>query len=268
LDGHPLPGASVVLTFDDGLMDHWTAACEVLDPLGIRGAFFVCSRPAAEKRALTVHKNQWLRAHTPPADFATEFFSLVPSELRPTGREPWAARAASAYKYDSPLEARLKFALNFVLSRELVDEITSTICARRGLDERRFCEQTYMSEEHLRALVGRGHVVGVHGHTHAPFARLDEHHLLEEVGSNVVYLTGAIGGSPTWIAYPYGRADAIPDEPVLNRLFSRFNFRIGLTLMGTWNTANESRTRLNRINNNEIYAVVGGADTAASAAQI
>src|SRR5262245_51975026 len=72
LDGRALPGPSVVPTFDDGLMDHWQAACEVLDPLGIRGAFFVCSRPAIAKRALMVHKIQWLRAHTRPSEFAAE----------------------------------------------------------------------------------------------------------------------------------------------------------------------------------------------------
>src|SRR5262245_41184917 len=99
LDHRALPGPSVVPTFDDGLMDHWQAACEVLDPLGIKGAFFVCSRPAVAKQALMVHKIQWLRAHISPSDFAGEFFSLVPQELQPTGHEAWVARAQRAYKY-------------------------------------------------------------------------------------------------------------------------------------------------------------------------
>jgi peptidoglycan/xylan/chitin deacetylase (PgdA/CDA1 family) len=256
LDGCALPGPSVVPTFDDGLMDHWQAACEVLDPLGIKGAFFVCSRPAVAKRALMVHKIQWLRAHTSPSEFAAEFFSLIPLELRPSGHETWVAQAERAYKYDTPLIARLKFALNFVLPSELVDEVTSQMFANRGIDEAGFCERTYMTDAHLRSLADRGHVVGVHGHTHAPFSRLGDA-LFEDVGANVTYLTNAIGRAPSWVAYPYGRADAIPDDAVLASLFRRFGLKIGLTLMGTWNVGGESPARLNRINTNELEAVIG-----------
>ena len=256
LDGRPLPGPSIVPTFDDGLMDHWRAACQVLDPLGIKGAFFACSRPRVDRRALTVHKIQWLRAHTEPSAFAAEFFSLVPQELRPTGNEPWIARAERSYKYDTPLAARLKFALNFVLPAELVDSVTSQLFADRGIDEARFCEKTYMSKEHLSSLVERGHVVGVHGHTHAPLSRLGDG-LLKDVGANVAYLADATGRSPTWVAYPYGRADAIPDESALDSLFCHFDLKIGLTLMGTWNVGGEKPARLNRINTNELEAVLG-----------
>jgi peptidoglycan/xylan/chitin deacetylase (PgdA/CDA1 family) len=254
LDGRELPGPSIVPSFDDGLMDHWHAACEVLDPLGIKGAFFVCSRPGIAKRALMVHKIQWLRAHTSPSEFAAEFFSLVPPDLRPTGQEAWIARAERMYKYDTPLAARLKFALNFVIPGELVDDVTSRMFANRGIDEQHFCEQTYMSEAQLRALVERGHVVGVHGHTHAPFSRLGGG-LLDDVGTNVTYLAGATGRAPSWVAYPYGRADAVPDDAALASLFRRFNLKIGLTLMGTWNVGGENPARLNRINTNELEAV-------------
>ena len=47
-----LPRASVLFTFDDGLVDHWTVAREILDPLGIKAKFFFQSRPLVEKRAM------------------------------------------------------------------------------------------------------------------------------------------------------------------------------------------------------------------------
>jgi peptidoglycan/xylan/chitin deacetylase (PgdA/CDA1 family) len=126
----------------------------------------------------------------------------------------------------------------------------------RGIDEAGFCERTYMTDAHLRSLADRGHVVGVHGHTHAPFSRLGEA-LFDDVGANVTYLTNAIGRAPSWVAYPYGRDDAIPDDAMLASLFRRFELKIGLTLMGTWNVGGESPSRLNRINTNEFEAVIG-----------
>ena len=64
-----LPGPSVFLSFDDGLVDHATAAQDVLDPLGIKAVFSISSRPLIEERALMVHKIHWLRATTPPDIF-------------------------------------------------------------------------------------------------------------------------------------------------------------------------------------------------------
>ena len=57
-----LSAPSVLLTFDDGLREHLHIAREILEPLGLRGLFFVSSRPLQEGRALAVHKIHWLRA--------------------------------------------------------------------------------------------------------------------------------------------------------------------------------------------------------------
>lgn len=254
LDAKDLPAQSIFPTFDDGLTDHWHAACDVLDPLGIKGAFFVCSRPAIEHRALTVHKIQWLRAHTDPDEFADEFFSLSPERKKPTGKEPWIDAAEQTYKYDTAETSWMKFALNFVIPADLVDDISSKMLVARGIDERQFCEQTYMSEKDLRSLSERGHIVGVHGHTHSPFSKLGDR-LNEDVRANVAFLTKAVGVAPGWIAYPYGRKNAIPNDAIIEDMFGHFNLRLGLTLGGTWNDGSEKPSLLSRINTNEVSAV-------------
>ena len=122
---------------------------------------------------------------------------------------------------------------------------------RRASAKRPTCRRSICS-----SLVERGHVVGVHGHTHAPFSRLGDG-LLNDVGANVAYLADATGRSPTWVAYPYGRADAIPDDAVLDLPLPPFRFEDRPDLMGTWNVGGEKPARLNRINTNELEAVLG-----------
>jgi peptidoglycan/xylan/chitin deacetylase (PgdA/CDA1 family) len=253
-DGERLPSRAVFPTFDDGLKDHWEAACEVLDPQGIKAGFFVCSRPALEGKALTVHKVHWLRSQTEPERFAREFYDFAGKDLRPSGSEPWIEAANRCYIYDKPPTSWLKFALNFILSNEVVDEITSRMFDARGIDERDFCAQTYMSDDQLGMLRARGHIVGVHGHSHAPFSRLGEA-LFADVERDVDYLARATGERPTWLAYPYGRKDALPDDAQLHALFDRFGLRLGLTLMGDWNSGGEPPIRLNRVNANDMTAV-------------
>lgn len=258
LTGRQFARPSIFITFDDGLVDHWRAACDVLNPLGIKAAFFVCSRPALEGRALTVHKIHWLRAHTDPADFAEELFSYLPADQHQSGDEPWSAAAERMYIYDTPQIARLKFALNFILPSDVIDDVTSRMFVARNIDEQVFCRQTYMPDDQLRTLAEQGHVIGLHGHSHTPFLRLGER-VLSEVKQNRDYISQACGDHPRWVSYPNGRDDAIPDAAALNGLFADLDLQLGFTTLGGWNDGSENRMRLNRINNNEVAAVLGEA---------
>lgn len=49
--GIELNGPRVLVSFGDGLNDQWRAARRVLDPRGIKAAFFVATRPLADRRA-------------------------------------------------------------------------------------------------------------------------------------------------------------------------------------------------------------------------
>ena len=261
LRGDGLPGPSVFLTFDDGLEDHWRTARDILDPLGIKAAFFVCSRPGREGRALTVHRVQWLRSQTPPSEFEADFFSRLPADLKPKGDEAWIEAAKRTYVYDVPAVARVKYALNFVLPPALVDSITTRMFEDRGIPERAFCDEFYMSDRQLRLLAEAGHVIGVHGHTHEPFSRLGEQ-LFSELQVNSDYLTQASGAKPRWVSYPFGREDAIPRPEVLAEMFRRFGFELGFTLLGTWNDGTQQAHWLRRINTNEVDQVIEAAATA------
>jgi peptidoglycan/xylan/chitin deacetylase (PgdA/CDA1 family) len=256
LNGKKFTKPSVFITFDDGLVDHWQVAQDVLNPLGVKAAFFLCSRPALEGRALTVHKIHWLRAHTDPTDFTEELFSYFPASQRQQDDASWSEAAERMYIYDTPQIARLKFALNFVLPSDIIDDVTSRMFTKRGIDERTFCRQTYMADDQLRVLAEQGHLIGLHGHSHTPFLRLGDG-VFSEVKQNQDYIARACGIKPTWVSYPNGRDDAIPDPLVLKDLFARLDLRFGFTTLGTWNEASGNPTRLNRINTNELEAVVG-----------
>ena len=258
LNGRPFIKPSIFITFDDGLVDHWQAAQNVLAPLGIKAAFFVCSRPALEGRALTVHKIHWLRAHTDPAEFMEEMFALLPPEWCQSGPQPWNDAAERMYVYDTPAIARMKFALNFVLPSDLVDVATSRMLMSRGIDEKTFCGQVYMPDEQLRALTEQGHMIGLHGHDHTPFLRLGDE-VFDQIQKNQDYIARACGRIPRWVSYPNGRDDAIPEPARLERLFAQFGLQLGYTMLGEWNHASQHRMRINRINNNELTAALGDA---------
>lgn len=258
LNGAPLPGDSVLLTFDDGLVDHAIAARDVLEPRGIGGVFFVCTRPLTEGRALAVHKIHWLRATTEPGLFLAQFHHALPYAWRRRTLSAAEAQAArETYVYDDPDAQQLKYMMNFVLPDEVIDEVTSRMLESRGVAEPDFARDVYMDAETLRSLERAGHRVGAHTHDHRPVTRHKPGDLDRSMRSHVDALGAILGHAPTWFSYPFGRDWAVPDD---TEMFARaYGFRIACTLQGTWVEAGAPAHALPRINTNEIAEIAGPA---------
>jgi peptidoglycan/xylan/chitin deacetylase (PgdA/CDA1 family) len=260
LQGRALPRDSVLLTFDDGLVDHAETARHILDPMGVKAVFFVCSRPLTEQRAVAVHKIHWLRATTEPDRFRSDLLACLPEEWRTrplSDDEKNAAR--STYIYDHPQDADIKYLLNFLLPEDVVDAATGGMLTRAGVSEAEFCRRTYMDGETLRALGAAGHRVEAHTHDHRPVTRLGARED-ELIGRHVDALHHILGRKPQWISFPYGRDWALPRDP--ESFCRRHGFAIGVTLKGKWVTPEHTPYALERINTNEVEQVVSERDVA------
>ena len=249
-----LPGTSVFLTFDDGLVEHGELAKQLLESLKAKGAFFISSRPLLEDRALMVHKIHWLRATTPPDEFREQFFSLLPDRYRHEALDDcMTEKALRTYIYDTPRDARLKYMINFQLPSEMVDIVLSEMLNSRLISESKFCEDLYMNESQLKRLANDGHIIGSHGHSHTPFSKLDRDDLEEELQTNISYIQKITGTKPRWFSYPYGTDWSIPRD--MDGLYKDCGFRIGFSLdkeRKRWNTGEEHPYRLDRINTNHV----------------
>ena len=245
-----LPSDSVVLTFDDGLMDQYRIAVDVLDPRGIKGIFFVTSQPLTEGHANTLQKTHWLRAMTEPGEFQVQLLDMLQAEWRMAMDEPASQAAAEGiYIYDDPDVGRVKYLINFLLPESLMDELSSGMLADRGVAEADFCTDMYMSERNVQELHRSGHIIGAHGHRHIPFTRIPDGDTTE-IETNTAFLSSLVGKQPEWVSYPFGRDWAIPDDP---ESFCRHHgFRFGLTLTQGWNVGTESPYLLKRVNTNEV----------------
>ncbi len=255
LGGGALPRDAVLLTFDDGLREQSDAAREVLDPRGVKGVFFVTSRPLTDRLALMVHKVHWLRANTEPKQFADEFEALMPPEWTAARADEATRKAAvGQYKYDTPADALLKYRLNFQLPHDVADAATSAMLRTRGIDEAKFCTDLYMSESEIRDLVARGHAIGSHSHSHAALSRLSASALDADIERNLATLAGVLGGRSTWHSYPYGREWAFPADPTA--FCRRHGFRLAVTLIEGWNGPGEDPALIKRVNTNDVAKAI------------
>lgn len=258
--GGKLTGDSVLITFDDGLVDHYHAAKEVLNPLGIRAAFFVPTLPFHEQRGLGVHLVHWLRAHTEPEQFQRDFVNALPEASRVhfeshAMRKKWQKAAHETYQFDVPEHRLLKYFINFIMPAEELTANCERMLNAHGVSMTEFHKQTYLSRQQLEDLIQVGHTVGCHGHSHLPFSRLHGPSEQKEMTTCLETVRSWQGAHPEWVAYPYGGDWALPRNPAA--FCRRWGFDFGLTYRRGWNDRSIPPVQWKRIDVNEIPQYIG-----------
>ncbi len=134
-----------LLTFDDGLKEHYTDVLPILAEQRIQGLFFVITSCLEERRVIPVHKNHFLLAAL-DFDKYRQLFLETLAELSPeTGTSINVMQAQRNYRWDKPEVATFKYLLNFCLPEALRDQILDTLFVEYLGDQVEFACQLYLS---------------------------------------------------------------------------------------------------------------------------
>jgi len=206
-----LPPNGCLLTFDDGLCDHYTTVFPRLEERGIPAVFFPAARPIRERTMLEVHMIHFVLASVPdPRRLVAETLNLV-DQHRATHALPDRATlfrvCGAANRFDT-LEVSF---LKRLLQRELPALVRRDIC--RVLFQRHvtadltsFAAELYMDLAQLRCLARNGMAIGGHGDVHDWLELLGPSEQREEIRQTLSLLESVAGQRPAnWImGYPYG----------------------------------------------------------------
>lgn len=252
-----LPDHACLITFDDGLRSQFELAVPILDRLGVPGVFFVNGLPYAERRVLTVHKVQWVRAQLGGAELSRRLASVYreitgrPLSLEALGISDEHIRRQ--YSYDTIEEARLKFLLSkSVFDAALQEEIVARLFRSVVEDESAFVERWYMDRLALTELARRGWL-GLHTHRHRPLGGLTDAEITDEIVAcrNVL---GRLAGVPEdelqSVSYPYGMADQVSARVAGIAAF--LGLRVGFTMERAITRAFDAPLLIARVDANDI----------------
>lgn len=197
-----------LLTFDDGLKDHFTDVLPILAERNIQGLFFVVTSCLEEHRVLSVHKNHFLMAALDFEEYRDGVLNCL-AELSPeTGAEVDMAAAQRTYRWDTPEVAALKYLLNFRLPEALRDRLLDMLFAQYLGDEAEFSRQLYLSWDEAREMQSKGQVIGGHTHTHVPLAKLEDERQRADLEKCAEILHERVKSQGLWpFSYPYGKSD-------------------------------------------------------------
>lgn len=210
-----LPSNACLLTFDDGLRDHFTTVFPRLAERGFPGSFYPPAAAIETRRVLDTHKTQIILAAAPePARVARRILELL-EEHRARWELPSGDALYRQYARASRLDGPEVIFIKRVLQRGLPEPVRSAITGRlfeecAGADEATVAEELYMDLPQLRAMVRAGMEVGGHGADHVWLDSLPRAEQAHEIERTVAFLARVYDRPPAgWaMCYPFGSYNA------------------------------------------------------------
>ncbi|MEZ5353280.1 MAG: polysaccharide deacetylase family protein [Bryobacteraceae bacterium] len=213
-----------LLTFDDGVAEHYDTVTPILAEAGIEGQFFLISSCVEEHKVAPVHMNHFLMAGMDFADYRREMLE----RLGATDEGVDEAVARNTYRWDTLEVARFKYLFNFVAAPEIRDGAVAGLFESRIGNEAEFARQLYVSWEQARAMQSAGMRMGGHTHWHRPLATLGAEDLEFDLGSCRRLLDANLAPQHLWpFSYPYGKLSSFSKETV--RLLGELGFSCSFT---------------------------------------
>ena len=227
-EAKPLPRSACLLTFDDGVLDHYINVFRVLRNRNISGLFFVIDRLGDDGLVLA-HKIHFLLAKLG----LPELREAVWEKLNPVQREQFM-QAENHYKVKYPantLDSRINL-LKAALQRDLSTEVNmllSDLFEMHVGSESETARNYYLNLAQIREMSAGGMHFGGHSHNHPWFDWIDAEARTAEIKASAKWLE-QFESRPWAFAYPYGGlSDDSPDILKQHGFVAAFTTKTQLT---------------------------------------
>ena len=236
-----------LLTFDDGLKEHFHEVTPILAEKRIRGVFFLITSCVEERKLAAVHMNHFLMAKMDFEDYADAFFkhavALSPDAFTPLNVDP--GRASATYPWDTPDVARFKYLFNFGMDPEVRDYAVRELFHAHIGDETAFADSLYVTWEEARRMQKAGMTIGGHTHEHKPLANLSPRELNSDLETCSKLLHQNLNPQAVWaFSYPYGKKDSFHIRAV--RKLQQLGFRCAFSTEVSDNRRGSDRFTIGR----------------------
>lgn len=236
-----------LLTFDDGLKEHFREVTPILAEKRIRGVFFLITGCVDERKVAAVHMNHFLMAKLDFEEYADAFFKKVVT-LSPEGFTPAAidpGRASATYPWDTPEVARFKYLFNFGIDLDLRDRAVRELFTAHIGEEASFADSLYVNWDEARRMQKAGMSIGGHTHLHKPLANLSPRDLNYDLETCHKLLHQNLNPQAVWaFSYPYGKKDSFHIRAV--RKLQQLGFRAAFSTEVSDNRRGSDRFTIGR----------------------
>jgi peptidoglycan/xylan/chitin deacetylase (PgdA/CDA1 family) len=218
----------VVLTFDDGLSDHYQHVFPLLKQRGLFGFFYVCTSPYETGRLLDVHRIHLLLGRL-GGDLAFKRLSARLSDDMLDDAHVEEFRQATYSNQDNDLATtRFKRTLNYLISYQYRQAILDELFHEEFGNEDDAVRSFYLSPDQIRAMDAAGMIMGSHGVNHYVFSKLTVDQQRDEIARSFAQLARILGKPVITFCYPYGGRHTFTQDTValLKEAGATFSFDV------------------------------------------
>lgn len=205
-----MPNKSILLTFDDAYLDHYTNVFPILDKYNMEGSFYVPVKTIKEHSILDVNKIHFILAsvedyHNVLRDIK-EVLQTYSKEFNLESFEFYYQKLAKPNRHDNKDIIFIKRLLQVELPEEVRSAIVNELFAKYiNLSENEFCTELYMTQEQLEHMHRLKMHIGVHGYNHYWWNKISTDKLEIEIDKSLNFLNELNIDTTNWTAcYPYG----------------------------------------------------------------
>lgn len=207
--GTPLPENSILLTFNDNYLDHFTNVFPILDEMNIPGCFYPEIKALAEPVVLPNHKIHYILASEPDTEkIIKEIKKLITkqSQMFPVSSfESYFDKLARPSKYDPKEVIFIKRLLQNELDEDLAKIFINHLFEKFvGVNDAVLNQELYMNDRHIQCMYRHGMHFGVIGYSHKRLSSLTFQEQKEEITTSIDYLKNlGIDEKQLTVSYPW-----------------------------------------------------------------
>jgi len=211
----PRDRKSIVLTFDDGLADHFQYVFPELQNRGLWGIFYIAAGPYFEKDLLDVHKVHALLGRYAPnlvLDFAKEILGSSPEYFHSKRLSEFRENTYTAeMQNNDDATTSFKQLVNYFLKPSHKKKVLSMLMENFFPSaSHNLARAWYMNEEQLGIMCSGGMVLGAHSVSHSILSTLTAEEQTQEIQRSLKYVADIAAKNPSYDGFPHFRTFCFP----------------------------------------------------------
>ena len=243
-DGFNKKNTGILITFDDGLSDHYTAA-KILSELNISAIFFIPTCILEEKLPANPTIIHYTIAIFGIEKFLKEFREiLVNNKLdKKLFDIQYSKDKDNVLDIISKIKSTFKYKLGYYNSRKILLDIYKNLFSS---EYKNMLSTIHLTESQIREMLEMGHYVGTHTYSHISVAatELNSDDFIKEIISPKNYLEQKFNTKVNSFSYPFGGKNDCLSSSELIKKTSEYN--LAFTVEEILNTRNTSPYQLGR----------------------
>jgi peptidoglycan/xylan/chitin deacetylase (PgdA/CDA1 family) len=201
----------IILTFDDGLMDHYEYVRPELKSRGLWGIFYTSSDTLRTQKMLNVHRVHYLLGRFGGPVVLSSLEAVLDDSLFIDGFLENLSSKPYAMQSIDECSLRVKTVVNYALKPGCKDDVLSRLFSVLVGDESVAAQSLYMNKAQICEMAEDGFTFGAHGASHNLLTKFSKPQLHNEVTESCQTLNKLLGQPAETFCYPYGGPDSWND---------------------------------------------------------